>query len=142
MHNLDPNLATSLDRFLHAQDPVLDRVLNELREARKTTHWMWFIFPQLQGLGSSSMANYYGLADLKEARAYLAHETLGPRLRQCTEILLTTGNKTAYQVFGTPDDLKFSSSMTLFAAISKDPSPFHEALEKYFAPRGDQTPNS
>lgn len=133
MHTLDPALATSLDRFLLAQDPVLETVLNELREGQKKTHWMWFIFPQLQGLGRSSMSDYFGLSDVKEARAFLAHETLGPRLRQCTEILLTTGSKTAQQVFASPDDLKFGSSMTLFAALAEDHSPFHEARTKYFA---------
>ncbi|MBR9862600.1 MAG: DUF1810 domain-containing protein [Rhodobacteraceae bacterium] len=132
MPPIDPTLNNSLERFLTAQAPVYDTVLSELRAGRKTTHWMWFIFPQLRGLGRSTTADYFGLKDIAEARSYLAHETLGARLRQCSGILLTTGDKTAYQVFGSPDDLKLCSCMTLFSSLAETNSPFDEVLRKYF----------
>lgn len=135
MPPIDPTQQDSLDRFLTAQTPVYDTVLSELRAGRKETHWMWFIFPQLRGLGRSTTADYFGLKDIAEARAYLAHETLGARLRQCSGILLTTGDKPAYQLFGSPDDLKLCSSMTLFASLAEDNSPFAEVLRKYFPNR-------
>jgi uncharacterized protein (DUF1810 family) len=137
MPNLDPSLSTSLDRFLRAQDPVIDTVRTELRAGRKLTHWMWFIFPQLRGLGHSSMAQYYGLADLAEARTFLAHETLGPRLRNCTDILMSIGDRNAYQIFGSPDDLKLCSCLTLFTQVAEDHSPFDEALHRFFKGQHD-----
>ena len=142
MQPLDPTLATSLERFVQAQDPVIETVLQELRAGQKRTHWMWFIFPQLQGLGRSSLADYYGLSDLAEARAYLAHEILGPRLRQCAGVLLTTGQISARDIFGSPDDLKLCSSMTLFAAIAEENSPFREVLAKYYENRSDPKTNT
>lgn len=129
---IDPSQHDSLDRFLTAQTPVFQTVLNELRAGKKTTQWMGFIFPQLSGLGYSTTAEFFGLNDIAEARAYLAHDTLGPRLRQCSGILLTIGNHSAYAVFGSPDDLKLCSSMTLFASIAEENSPFAEVLGKYF----------
>ena len=132
MHTLDPSLATTLDRFVRAQDPVYETVLEELRNGRKRSHWVWFIFPQLRSLGRSNMAEHYGLADVAEARRFLAHDVLGPRLRQCSGVLLTIGDKSAYEVMGSPDDLKLCSSMTLFAAIAEDNSPFHAVLTKFF----------
>lgn len=132
---INPALHDSLDRFTAAQASVYNIVLGELRAAKKTTLWMWFIFPQLRGLAHSTTADFFGLNDLAEARAYLAHETLGPRLRQCSGILLTIGSDTAYKVFGSPDDLKLCSSMTLFASIAEENSPFAEVLRKYFPNR-------
>lgn len=129
---INPNLHDSLDRFSAAQTPVYQTVLNELRAGKKTTQWMGFIFPQLRGLGHSTTAEFFGLNDIAEARAYLAHDTLGPHLRQCSGILLTIGSNTAYKVFGSPDDLKLCSSMTLFASIAEENSPFAEVLSKYF----------
>ena len=100
---------------------------------RKRTHWMWFIFPQLRGLGSSFMAHTYGLDSLAEARAYLEHPLLGDRLRTCTSLVLATRERTLREIFGEPDDMKFHSSMTLFSAASSDPEHvFHHALERYF----------
>ncbi len=110
-----------LNRFIEAQAPVIDQVRRELVSGRKRTHWMWFIFPQLRGLGRSQTAQYFGLTGAAEARAYLADPILGPRLVECT---------TAYEVFSSPDDLKFRSCMTLFATLQ--PSPFEDALRKYF----------
>ncbi len=129
---INPTLNNSLDRFTTAQTPVYQRVLDELRAGKKTTQWMGFIFPQLRGLGHSSTGEFFGLKDIAEARAFLAHDTLGPRLRQCSGILLTIGNHSAYKVFGSPDDLKLCSSMTLFASIAEENSPFVEVLRKYF----------
>lgn len=123
---------TDLDRYLAAQDPILDRVLEELRAGRKRTHWMWFVFPQLAGLGRSDTARFYGIADLDEARRYLAHPRLGPRLVQCTALVNALPGDNAHAIFGSPDDLKFRSSMTLFAAAAADPAPFEAALAKYF----------
>lgn len=119
-------------RFLSAQAPAIGQVLAELRAGRKRSHWMWFVFPQLAGLGRSPTAAFYALPDLDAARAYLAHPVLGPRLRTCTSIVNAVAGKTAHDIFDTPDDLKFRSSMTLFAAASPDDALFHEALARYF----------
>jgi uncharacterized protein (DUF1810 family) len=116
-----------LERFVTAQDGVYEQARAEIAAGRKRSHWMWFIFPQIQGLGSSSMARHYAIASLDEARAYLAHPVLGPRLRECAE-LLTHATKSAGEIFGYPDDMKLCSSMTLFAAASPDPTPFNEVL--------------
>ncbi len=113
------------------------RVLEELKSGHKQSHWMWFVFPQLAGLGHSAMAQRYALADLAEARAYLAHPVLGPRLKQCTELVLAVEGKTANDIFGSPDDLKFRSSMTLFARAAPDERPFRAALDRYFDGEAD-----
>ncbi|CAA9505916.1 MAG: NTP pyrophosphohydrolases including oxidative damage repair enzymes [uncultured Solirubrobacteraceae bacterium] len=121
-----------LDRFVRAQDPVLDQVRRELGEGRKRSHWMWFVFPQLRGLGRSPTAQHYGIGSLAEAQAYLAHPVLGPRLVECTEMVNKVEGRSVHQIFGGPDDLKFHSSMTLFAAAPEAPV-FREALGKHFA---------
>jgi uncharacterized protein (DUF1810 family) len=127
-----------LERFIDAQNPVWGRVVAELRAGQKTSHWMWFVFPQLRGLGSSAMANRFGIASLADAEAYLAHPTLGPRLRESTRLVNAIEGRTIGQIFGYPDDLKFRSSMTLFAAAAPQESVFREALEKYFAGAADR----
>jgi uncharacterized protein (DUF1810 family) len=120
-----------LDRFVKAQEPVIETVLRELRAGRKETHWMWFVFPQLRGLGRSSMARHYGIENLAEARAYLDHAVLGPRLKECVEAVLGVRGKTLHEIFNSPDDMKFRSSMTLFASASGEGMPFREALDRY-----------
>jgi uncharacterized protein (DUF1810 family) len=121
-----------LERFVTAQTAVFPAVLAELQAGRKRTHWMWFVFPQLRGLGYSSMAAFYGIASLHEARAYLVHPVLGPRLDLCTRTLLELENGSLHQIFGSPDDMKFQSSMTLFALAAGDPvSPFYKALDRW-----------
>ena len=123
--------------FLTAQTPVYPTVLAELRAGDKRTHWIWFIFPQVAGLGSSSMAVRYAIKSRAEAEAYLAHPILGPRLRECAQALLRIDGKTLEEVMGYPDDLKLRSSMTLFAAISEADSVFQAVLDRYFAGEGD-----
>ena len=122
-----------LERFVVAQAPVIERVRTELAAGRKRSHWMWFVFPQIAGLGHSPMAQHYAIASLAEARAYLAHPLLGARLRECTEFVLATQGKTVHDIFGSPDDLKFRSCMTLFAKAAPDEELFAAALAKYFA---------
>ncbi len=122
-----------IDRFLRAQAPVHDRVLDELRAGRKTSHWMWFVFPQIRGLGESAMAQLYAISSLTEARAYLDHPVLGPRLRECTALANRIEGRSARDIFGSPDDMKFRSCMTLFALATLDNGPFFAALAKYFA---------
>ncbi|CAN5255870.1 DUF1810 domain-containing protein [soil metagenome] len=112
-----------LQRFIAAQAPIQARALAELREGRKRSHWMWFMFPQLRGLGSSEAARHYALSGLGEARAYLAHPVLGPLLRACVEAVLAVEGRSLHAIFGSPDDLKFVSSMTLFSAASRSESP-------------------
>jgi uncharacterized protein (DUF1810 family) len=122
----------SLERFVVAQAGVYATVQAELRAGRKRTHWMWFVFPQLRGLGSSALAHTYGLASLTEARDYLDHPLLSPRLHDCTELVLATRERSLTQIFGTPDDLKFRSSMTLFTlAANEANAPFERALQRY-----------
>ena len=123
---------TDLDRFVTAQEPVFAAVLAELRAGRKQTHWMWFVFPQLAALGRSPTAKFYGLADLEDARAYLAHPVLGPRLLACTRLVNAVAAKSAHDIFGSPDDLKFRSCVTLFHRAAPDEAAFGEALRKYF----------
>ncbi|MBO1075044.1 DUF1810 domain-containing protein [Roseomonas marmotae] len=123
--------AFDLGRFLRAQEPVLEQVRRELREGQKRSHWMWFIFPQLRGLGQSEMAWRYGIASREEARVYLEHPLLGPRLRECTALVLAAG-RPLRQMLGSPDDLKFHSCMSLFAAVAPEESVFREALARYF----------
>ena len=121
-----------------AQEPVFDTALNELRAGRKRTHWMWFIFPQLRGLGRSSMAEYYGISSLAEARAYMAHPVLGLRLDLCTQTLIDIDAPLLNAIFGSPDDMKFRSSATLFALTSGEPeNPFQRALDRWCNGRPD-----
>ena len=121
-----------LQRFVNGQEPVYDAVLRELAAGRKRTHWIWFIFPQLRALGSSSTAKYYGIGTLAEAKAYLQHPILGPRLVECVDRVLAVRGRSLYEILGTPDDMKFRSSMTLFArATPNSESVFERALERY-----------
>jgi len=137
---VDTTDSYDLERFVDAQAPVIDDVKAELRAGRKRTHWMWFVFPQLAGLGRSRMSQRYALTSRGEAEAYLAHETLGPRLRECTALVNDIEGRSANDIFGSPDDLKFRSSMTLFAAVADDPTPFETALETYYD--GDPDPKT
>jgi uncharacterized protein (DUF1810 family) len=121
----------SLTRFLTAQAPIYDTVLAELRAGRKRSHWMWFVFPQLKALGRSPTAKFYGIADLDEARAYLAHPVLGPRLTECTRLVNAIPGKSAHAIFGFPDDLKFHSSVTLFRHAGGGQE-FADALSRYY----------
>jgi uncharacterized protein (DUF1810 family) len=121
-----------LERFVEAQDRVYADVLRELAAGRKATHWMWFVFPQWRGLGRSATAHYYGIGSRDEAVAYLQHPVLGARLRECVDLLLAVDGPTAHAIFGSPDDLKFRSSMTLFAAIAPSEPRFRRALDRYF----------
>jgi uncharacterized protein (DUF1810 family) len=129
--------AYDLQRFVDAQDRVYSRVVAELRAGRKTSHWMWFVFPQIAGLGFSPMAQKYAIRSLDEARAYLAHPVLGARLCECTQLLLDVKGRDISDILGYPDDLKFRSSMTLFAALDRAPAIFGAALEQYFAGEAD-----
>ena len=121
-----------LERFVQAQAPVYATVLKELRAGHKRTHWMWFIFPQLDGLGSSETARRYAIRSGDEAAAYLAHPVLGARLRECAGIVAKRDGLTAEEIFGHPDDLKFRSSMTLFADVAPDEAVFQDCIDKYF----------
>lgn len=122
-----------LARFLDAQAPVIDQVRAELAAGAKRTHWMWFVFPQLQGLGSSPMARRYALAGLDEARAWLAHPVLGPRLEDLTRLVLSAPpDRSVHDIFGSPDDVKFRSSMTLFARAAPEARLFRDALDRFF----------
>ena len=127
----------SLSRFVEAQAPVYERVCNELAAGRKQSHWMWFVFPQLKALGRSHTAQHYGIADAQEAAAYWQHPLLGPRLVQCAELVLAVPNRTAHDIFGSPDDLKLRSSMTLFAAVAPEATAFKAVLERYYNGRPD-----
>jgi uncharacterized protein (DUF1810 family) len=126
-----------LDRFVRAQEPVIAQVRAELGAGRKLTHWMWFVFPQLSGLGFSHYAQFYGISSLDEARAYLGHAVLGPRLVECTGLVNAVAGRTAHDIFGSPDDLKFHSSMTLFSVAGPDEPAFRAALSKYFGGKRD-----
>ena len=121
----------NLDRFVSAQASVFDAVLRELQAARKRTHWMWFVFPQLRGLGQSSTAQFYGIDSLEEAQAYKAHPLLGPRLVQCTRTVLGCTAPSLHAIFGSPDDMKFRSCMTLFEAAAPDETVFTQALDRW-----------
>jgi uncharacterized protein (DUF1810 family) len=127
-----------LERFIDAQAPVYARVVAELRAGQKQSHWMWFIFPQIAGLGYSAMAQRYAIASREEARSYLAHPILGPRLRDCTRLVNGIQDRTIEQILGPPDDLKFHSSMTLFAQVAAGNGEFSAALGKYYGGRLDQ----
>jgi uncharacterized protein (DUF1810 family) len=121
-----------LDRFVSAQEDDHATALAELRAGRKRSHWMWYVFPQMRGLGFSPFAHRYGITGLPEARAYLEHPILGPRLLECAEAVLAIEGSTAHEIFGSPDDMKFHSSATLFAHASSKDSVFHQLLTKYF----------
>jgi len=122
----------TLQRFVDAQAPVYAQIRAELRDGRKRSHWMWFIFPQIKGLGVSPTAQFYAIASRGEAEAYLAHPVLGPRLTECTQLVLDVAGRSAHDIFGSPDDLKFRSSMTLFADVTADNALFGAALRRYF----------
>ncbi len=126
-----------LQRFVDAQEPVYESVLEELRAGRKRSHWMWFIFPQIAGLGHSSMAQRYALSSLDEAVAYLGHPVLGPRLRECATVVARIEDRSIADILGAPDDLKFRSSMTLFAQAAPDEPIFADGLRRYFAGEPD-----
>lgn len=128
-----------LARFLEAQSRCYARVREELAAGEKASHWMWFIFPQLKGLGVSTTARRFGLSGLEEARAYLAHAVLGQRLRECTQLLLAVEGRSAHEIFGSPDDLKLRSCLTLFAqaAPAREDRVFGEALAKYYGGEPD-----
>jgi uncharacterized protein (DUF1810 family) len=127
-----------LKRFVDAQEPVYQEVLEELRAGKKRSHWIWFIFPQIAGLGSSPTAQRYAIASIDEALAYLGHPILGARLRECTAIVNRIEGRTVSEIFGWPDDMKFRSCMTLFAQATTDNQVFRDALEKYFSGEADQ----
>jgi uncharacterized protein (DUF1810 family) len=127
-----------LKRFVDAQRPVYDDVVAELRAGRKRSHWMWFVFPQLRGLGGSAMAARFGIASLDEAGAYLRHELLGPRLHECARLVRAVQGRSIGQIFGSPDDLKLCSSMTLFARATEDNADFVAVLDKYYDGRQDR----
>ena len=139
----DKSLANSgpdpfgLRRFVEAQDGVYDTVLTELRAGRKTGHWIWFVFPQLRGLGRSPTAQHYGITSLDEARAYLGHEVLGPRLRECAQLVARSERASAREMFGSPDDMKVRSSMTLFGRATDDDAVFRAVLAKFYGDEED-----
>ena len=128
----------NLHRFIDAQAPVYDEVLAELRAGRKSSHWIWFVFPQIAGLGHSAMAKQFAIGSLDEAKAYLQHPVLGSRLRECTQLVLDVEGRSAEEIFGYPDYLKFRSCMTLFLAATTDNALFKNALLKYFDGKPDQ----
>jgi uncharacterized protein (DUF1810 family) len=121
-----------LQRFVDAQDRVFDQVRQELKDGLKRSHWMWFVFPQIEGLGFSQMAARYAISSLAEAKAYLAHPILGPRLKECTQLVVQVEGRSIRQILGQPDDMKFRSSMTLFARAAPEEPLFTKALQKYF----------
>ena len=127
-----------LERFVHAQDPVYASVLDELDSGHKRTHWMWFIFPQIAGLGSSAMARKYAIASTDEAAAYLAHPVLGKRLRECSARVLALHGHDIGAIFGSPDDRKFHSSMTLFSEVAPDEAVFQDCINEFFDGLSDE----
>ena len=128
----------NLERFASAQQAIYPQVVSELRAGYKTSHWMWFVFPQIRGLGRSPISLEYAISSRQEAAAYLQHPILGPRLKECTQLVLDVENRSAEDIFGSPDDLKFRSSMTLFAQVSPDDDIFARALQQYFHGVQDQ----
>jgi uncharacterized protein (DUF1810 family) len=146
---MDPNAESSparneredqfdLDRFVSAQRDSYDAALSEVTKGQKRSHWMWYIFPQLRGLGHSSTSQLYGISGVDEAHAYLSHEVLGPRLIAVCEAALAVEGRSATEIFGKPDDMKLRSCATLFAHVSKTDSVFHKILNKYFHGNSDQ----
>jgi len=134
----DPDLDLDLDRFVLSQAPIYDEVLQELRGGRKTGHWIWFIFPQLAGLGHSDMSSHFAIASLEGARAYLAHPLLGPRLLECAGIILATEGRTAREIFGSIDSMKLRSSMTLFHRAAPHEPVFAQVLDRYYGGLADE----
>lgn len=126
-----------LQRFVDAQRGTFDAALAELRRGRKTSHWMWFVFPQIAGLGRSEMARRYAISSREEAVAYLKHPVLGTRLKQCVAALLSTSGRSAHEIMGSPDDMKLRSSLTLFAQVAPDEPIFREALDRFFDGKAD-----
>jgi uncharacterized protein (DUF1810 family) len=133
-HDADP---FDLRRFVDAQDRVYDTVVAELRNGTKRSHWIWFVFPQLRGLGHSPTAVRFGIGSLDEARAYLAHPVLGPRLRECTRLVAQIDGRSADEIFGWPDNLKVRSSMTLFARAADDNAEFRAVLDRFYSGEDD-----
>lgn len=132
--------AFDLQRFVEAQGPVWAAARAELAAGQKRTHWMWFVFPQIAGLGTSAMSQRYAIASLAEAQAYLAHPVLGPRLREAAALVLATEGRAAHDIFGSPDDAKLRSSLTLFERVSDAPGPFAAALDRFYGgARCDET---
>ena len=126
-----------LERFATAQAQLIDRVREELARGRKQTHWMWFVFPQIASLGFSAMSQRYAIRSLEEAKAYIAHPVLGTRLKECTALVLAVKDRTIHDIFGSPDDMKFQSCMTLFSHAAPDAPEFRDALVKYFGGEED-----
>lgn len=126
-----------LERFVKAQDRIYAEVVGELTAGRKRSHWMWFVFPQLRGLGHSAMAERYGLASRDEAENYWHHRVLGPRLAECTRLVLAISGCSAHEILGSPDDMKFRSCMTLFRAVAPDQPLFQQALDRHFGGEPD-----
>ncbi len=127
-----------LERFISAQAPVYQRAISEIKSGQKRSHWMWYIFPQLKGLGFSEIAQRYAIRGLEEAKSYIQHPVLGARLVECAQALLQVQGRTASEIFGFPDDLKLKSSMTLFALVSESGSVFEQVLEKYYQGQRDE----
>jgi uncharacterized protein (DUF1810 family) len=132
MGNMADALDYNLHRFIDAQSGVYERALAELKVGRKRTHWIWFIFPQLAGLGSSEMAEKYAIRSADEAAAYLSDPILGSRLLRCVEVMLSIKDSSAHDILGSPDDMKFRSSLTLFSAVSDHGSVFHQAIDRFY----------
>ena len=132
MRSTDPLDRFDLQRFIQAQNPVFDRVQDELSDGHKRRHWMWFIFPQFTGLGDSEMSRRYAIRSAAEAQAYLQHPVLSTRLRTCTQLVLDIEHRSIAAIFGHPDELKFHSSMTLFAQVDTEDNLFNRALDQYF----------
>lgn len=132
------NAAFDLDRFITAQENVYSRALSEIKNGRKESHWMWFIFPQIDGLGFSSMTVKYAIKSREEAVAYLHHKVLGSRLREITSALLEVQGKSAREIMGSPDDMKLKSCMTLFALVSDENNIFQAVLDQYFGGKADE----
>ena len=139
MPKIDLNDIYNLQRFVAAQDPVYQQVCRELSDGHKSSHWMWFIFPQIKGLSSSYMGEKFAISSRAEAQAYLKHQLLGPRLRECTRLVIAINGRSADEIFGYPDNLKFQSSMTLFAHATSDNALFNEALQKYYQGEFDRS---
>jgi len=129
---------THLARFVQAQTDTFDKALSEIKAGKKVSHWMWYIFPQISGLGQSETAKYYAISDIAEAEEFLNHKVLGPNLIRISKALLDVNGKTANEIFGSPDNLKLRSSMTLFAAVENSDAVFTNVLTKYFDAKPDQ----
>ncbi|SDU97174.1 DUF1810 domain-containing protein [Pseudomonas mucidolens] len=128
----------NLSRFVDAQHPVFSRVMDELRAGRKESHWVWFIFPQARGLGRSEIADRFAISGVAEARAYLQHDLLGPRLDECVKTVLQHRGMSAEQIFGSPDDLKFRSCLTLFISVQAESPLYQQALDQFYAGEPDR----